>query len=94
MTSADGEAFIVVFPWGKEEELTSGTSFHALASGFGEFSEAIFLEDDEGEAFVEGGTHDGFLARRDGGGDKDGTLVGESEEVEGLSLDLLGCEAT
>ena len=76
LASADGEAFVVVLPWGKKEELTALAGLHALATGFGEVREAVLLQDDEGKTFVEGGTHDGLLARGDGGGDEYGTLTG------------------
>ena len=33
------------------------TGFHALATGFGQVRETIFLKNDERKAFVEGGTH-------------------------------------
>lgn len=74
LTSADGEAFVVVLPWGKKEELTALAGFHALATGFGEVREAVLLQNDEGKTFVEGGTHDGLLARGNGGGDEYGAL--------------------
>ncbi len=93
LAAADGESLVVVLPWGKEEQLTSGTCVHALASWFGEVGEAVFLKDDEGELFVEGGAHDGFLAWGDGGGDEHGSCTGLGEEIGGLGGDLLWREA-
>ena len=93
LTTADGESFVVVLPWGKEEELTSGTCVHALASGFSKVGEAVLLKDDEGKPFVEGGSHDGFLARGDGGGDEYCSGTGLSEEIGGAFGYLLKREA-
>jgi hypothetical protein len=44
--------------------------------GLGKVGEAVFLKDDEGQAFVEGGSHDGFLSFGDAGRDEDGTAAG------------------
>lgn len=88
LPAADGQAFVVVRPWGKEEELTALTGFHALASRFGKVGETVLLEDDKGKTFLEGGTHDGFLTRGDGRRDEHGTLAGKGEEAVFLCVDL------
>lgn len=62
LASFDGEAFAVVFPGGEQEELSALAGFHALAAGLGEVGEAVLLKDDEGQAFLEGGTHHLLLA--------------------------------
>ena len=67
LRAANCEAFVVMLPRGNEEKLTASTSFHALTAGLGEVSEAVFLQDDEGKAFVESGTHDLLLAFGDTG---------------------------
>jgi hypothetical protein len=93
LTSADGELLVVVLPGSKEEQLTSGTGFHASTSGFGKVGKAILLEDDEGVTFLKSGAHDSFLARGDAGRDKDCSLVGKGQEMGGLAGNLLGREA-
>ena len=62
LVTANGELLVVVLPGGKKEKLAALAGIHALASWFGEVGEAVFLEDDEGKAFVEGGAHDGLLS--------------------------------
>ncbi len=59
--------FVVMLPWGQQKQLTAGTGLHAFPAWLGKVGEAVFQEDDERQSFVEGGMHDGFLARRDGG---------------------------
>ena len=63
LVAGDGEAFVVVFPWSEQEELAAGAGVHALPTGLGEVCEAVFLKDDEWQAFVECGAHDAFLSR-------------------------------
>lgn len=62
MASADGEALVMVLPRGEQEELSALAGFHALAAGLGEVGEAVLLKDDEGQAFLEGGSHHLLLA--------------------------------
>lgn len=62
LVAADGEVLVMVLPGCKQEELTTGAGIHAAAAWLGKIRKAVFLKDDEGEPFVEGGTHDGFLA--------------------------------
>ena len=46
---------IVVLPWGKHQQLASGTSLILFAMGLGEWREAVF-HDDVGKAGIEGGS--------------------------------------
>ena len=45
LVAGDGDALVVVLPWGEQEELAAGTGIHSLTSGFGEFGKAILLKD-------------------------------------------------
>lgn len=84
---------VLVLPWGKDEEATFGTGLEVLMPRLGEGVEAPRGEEDEREASVESGTHDGLLAFGDGRGDKDGTLLCLFQEKGNLFLDLFVGEA-
>ena len=47
---------IVVLPRGKHQQLASGTCLKLFAMGLGEWREAVFHDDDGGEAGIEGGS--------------------------------------
>lgn len=81
MGAADGEALVVVLPRGKEKELTAHAGIHALTAGLGEVGKAVFLKDNQGKAFLKGGTHDLFLARGDAGRHQDGTTTGKRQTL-------------
>ena len=72
LVATDGEALVVVVPGSKEQQLAAGAGLHALAAGLGKVGEAVLEKDDEGQAFVEGGTHDGLLTLGDAGRDEHG----------------------
>ena len=88
LAAADGQLLVVVFPWGEDEELSSGTGFHSCATGFCQVGETVLLQVDEREPLVECGPHDGFLARRYGGRHKYGSMSGLCQEVCDLLLDF------
>lgn len=85
LSSADGDVLVMVLPRCEDEELAAGAGLHALASGLGQVGEAVLLQDDEGEAFVEGSAHDLFLTLGDAGGDEDGTRACLSQPCRLLS---------
>ena len=62
LVTADGEVLVVMFPWGKQQQLTAAAGLHALTARFGQIGKTVFLKDDEGQAFVEGKAHDRFLS--------------------------------
>ena len=43
LVAANGELLVVMLPRGKDEELTSGTGFHAATAGLGKVGEAVLL---------------------------------------------------
>ena len=67
LVSTDGQPFVVVFPWGEDEQLASGTGLHSLAARLCQIGKTVLLQVDEREPLGECGSHDGFLAWRDGG---------------------------
>lgn len=83
----------MVLPWGKQQELSAHAGFHPAATGLGEVGETVFLKDNQREAFVEGGTHDGFLTLGDAGRDEDGALTGLLQEILHLGGNLFVGEA-
>lgn len=93
MVATDGNVLVVVFPWGKDEQLAPGTSLHALATGLCQVGKAILLKVDEWEASFEGSAHHRFLARRYGGRHKHGSLCGGREEMVHPLLYLRFCQA-
>ena len=72
LVATDGEALVVMAPGSEEQQLAAGAGLHALAAGLGKVGEAVLEEDDEGQAFVEGGTHDCLLTLGDAGLDEHG----------------------
>ena len=79
LVATDGETLVVMAPRSEEQELAAGAGLHALAAGLGKVGEAVLEEDDEGQAFVEGGTHDGLLTLGDAGRDEHGAAAGPVE---------------
>lgn len=51
----DGEALVVVIPRSQQQELTTGTGIHALSAGLGKVGKAVLLQEDEGQALIDGG---------------------------------------
>ena len=55
LVTADGEALVVVIPRSQQQELTTGTGIHALSAGLGKVGKAVLLQEDEGQALIDGG---------------------------------------
>ena len=68
-------AVVVMRPGGEHEQTAFGAGIELFTMGLRERGETIFQDDDGGELSVEGGTHDAFLARRNGRGNKDGARL-------------------
>ena len=75
--AGDAAAFVVVGPWGDDEQAPLGTGVELASAGLLHGGEAVFDEDDDGEAGLEGVSHDFFFAWTDAWGDKYGALAGE-----------------
>ena len=88
--SPDGDAAVVVLPGGEEQEASLGAGVEALSAGLGEWCEAVFAQDDGGEAGVEDGSHDVFLARADAWRDGDSAVAGLLQAVVALRGELPG----
>lgn len=88
LVAADGEAFVVMVPRGKQQQLTSGTGFHALARGFGQFRKTVLLQDDEWVPFFEGCPHDVLLTLGNAGRYEHRALTGQRKALLRLSLYL------
>lgn len=93
LVSTDGQPFVVVFPWGEDEQLASGTGLHSLAVGLCQVGKSVLLQVDEWESLFECGPHDGFLSRRYGGGNEYGSMSGSCYEVCYFRLDFCLSEA-
>lgn len=93
LRAADGLALITVVGRAEEEQLAAGTGIKTLARGLCQRRKAVVLENDLREAVLKGCPHDGFLARRDRGRDKDSPLTAECQGFFLLGFYLLGGEA-
>ena len=85
---------VLVFPRSKNQETTFGTGIEVLMSRFGEGIKAPRGEEDEGEAGIECGAHDGLLAFGDGWRDEHCSLPCFGEEKSHLLCHLLIGEAS
>ena len=74
--AGDEAAFVVMGPWGDDEQAPLCTGVELAAAWLLHGGEAVFDEDDDGEAGLEGVSHDFFLAWTDAGGDEYGALAG------------------
>ena len=59
-------AVVVMRPGGEHEQTAFSAGIELFTMGLRERGETIFQDDGGGELSVEGGTHDAFLARRNG----------------------------
>ena len=85
---------VLMFPRSENEKATFGTGIEVLMSRFGEGIEAPRGEEDEGEAGIECGAHDGLLAFGDGWRDEHCSLPCFGEEKSHLLCHLLIGEAS
>ncbi len=79
-------------PGGEDEEATLDAGLEALELGFPIWGDGLFLQEDEGEAALQGHILDALLSFGDAGGDKDRAALHDAEVVgvtlvaEGLRL--------
>lgn len=59
-------AVVMMRPRGEHEQTAFSAGIELFTMGLRERGETIFQDDGGGELSVEGGTHDAFLARRNG----------------------------
>lgn len=85
---------VLMFPRSENEEAAFGTGLEVLVARFGEGIKAPRGEEDEGEAGIECGAHDGLLAFRDGWRDEHCSLPCFGEEKSHLLCHLLIGEAS
>ena len=78
----------MVFPWCQEEELTSGTGLHTMATRFSKVGKSVFLKDNERQPLIERSTHNGFLTRRDGWRHENSPFAGGMKALHDFRLYL------
>lgn len=75
--AGDAAPFVVVGPWGDDEQASLSAGVELTAAWLLHGGEAVFDEDDDGETGLEGVSHDFFFAWTDAWGDEYGALAGE-----------------
>ena len=64
--AGDGDAFVVMREWGKQEQATLGAGTKTFSTGLLHRVQAIIQEDDKGQTFIKGCTGNLLLAGADG----------------------------
>ena len=89
LLALDVATAVVVLPWSEEQEAALCAGIEAPSAGLGEWCEAVFAQDDGGEAGVKDGPHDVFFAWTDAGRNGDGAVAGLLQAVLALRSELI-----